>query len=354
MSMLPVGSTIGILGDGQLGRMLASAAARLGFDVVVFGPNEDSPASRVAKHTLVADYTDKDALAEFHVRTNVITLEFENVPVESIQILEDMGATVRPGKKSLEICQDRHLEKQFARDNGIPTAPYWVINSVEDLAAALKELDGKGILKTRRDGYDGHGQARVSKDDNPATAYARIGNQPAVLEAFVPFVGETSGIVARQADGTYTTFEPARNVHKDGILYSSTVPSGFDDETIADTIEYTIRLSKALDHVGVMAAEFFVLENGDIVLNEMAPRVHNSGHWTPEACQVGQFEQHIRAITGWPLIRPRRTVDVEMINLLGDDIFDTFGPDDLVTIYGKREARAGRKMGHVVRRLNLG
>ena len=350
--MLKVGSTIGILGDGQLGRMLACAAARLGFDVVVFGPNDDSPASRVAHHSIIADYDDKDALAEFSVRADVITLEFENVPVESIQILNDMGAVVRPGHKSLEICQDRHLEKQFARDLGIATADYWVIDTVEDLKSALSELSGKGILKTRGDGYDGHGQVRVTTGDNAETAFEKIGYQPAILEAFVPFVGETSGIVARRADGHYTTFEPARNVHQNGILYSSTVPSGFGEETISDTVEYAVRLAKALDHVGVMAVEFFVLENGEIVLNEMAPRVHNSGHWTPEACQVGQFEQHIRAIADWPLLKTRRLIDAEMINLLGDDIYQPFGTDDLVTIYGKREARPGRKMGHVVRRRN--
>ncbi len=349
MSALPIGSRIGILGDGQLGRMLAGAAARLGFDVVIMGPNDDSPAGRVATHNIVADYTDKDALAEFHVRTDVVTLEFENVPVAAIQMLEDMGSIVRPGQASLKICQDRHLEKQFARDLGIPTADYWVVETASDLASALEDLQGKGILKTRRDGYDGHGQTRVQTGDNAGEAFGRIGEQPAVLEAFVPFIGETSAVIARTPTGETTSFEPAENIHKDGILHRSLVPSRFSDRTRQIAIEYASRVAEGLGHVGVVATEFFVLENGEILLNEIAPRVHNSGHWTPEACRTGQFEQHIRAIAGWPLGDTARHSAVEMTNLLGDDIFQTFGSEDMVTLYGKRDARPGRKMGHVVR-----
>lgn len=357
MTPLPIGSRIGILGDGQLGRMLGTAAAKLGFDVIVFGQNEDSPAARIASHFICAEYTDKDALAEFHVRCDAITLEFENVPVSAIQTLTDMGATVRPGAKSLEICQDRHLEKQFARDNGVPTADYWVIDSVSDLENALSAMNGKGILKTRRDGYDGHGQARVETGDNAHEAYAKIGEQPAVLDAFVPFVAELSAIIARRADGEVRSFEPARNIHKNGILHTSTVPGRLDTgETFSDTIRedavnHAIRLAEALNHVGVIAVEYFLLDDGRIVLNEMAPRVHNSGHWTPEACLTGQFEQHIRAIAGWPLGNTQRILDVEMTNLLGEEIYQGFDADDLVTLYGKRKARPGRKMGHLVRRL---
>lgn len=351
MSQLPIGSRIGILGDGQLGRMLSTAAAKLGFDIVIFGQNEDGPAARVASHTICADYDDRDALAEFHVRCDVITLEFENVPVSAIQALNDMGADVRPGKRSLEICQDRHFEKKFARDNGVETARYWVINSADDLNAALEALQGEGILKTRRDGYDGHGQVRLATGDDAASAYQKIGESPAILESMVPFSGELSVVLARSPTGEIVAFEPAENVHKHGILHTSRVPARFSDATRSAAISAATRLIEALGHIGVMAVEFFALEDGSILLNEMAPRVHNSGHWTPEACLTGQFEQHIRAITGWPLGDVTRVMDAEMENLLGDDIYKAVAPDESLTLYGKREARPGRKMGHVVRRI---
>ncbi|MBN03008.1 5-(carboxyamino)imidazole ribonucleotide synthase [Ponticaulis sp.] len=354
MTPLPVGSVIGILGDGQLGRMLASEAARLGFDVVVFGKDEDSPARRVASHSIVAEYTDRDALAELSVRCDLITLEFENVPVEALQILEDMGATVRPGQTSLKICQDRHLEKSFSRDAGVMTADYHVVNSVDEAITAFEALGGNGILKTRRDGYDGHGQRRLKPEDSPVQAFEDLREAPCVFEALVPFAGEMSVIVARRADGEMATFEPAENIHKNGILHISRAPSRYAEETKQAAIEAAKKLAEALGHVGVMACEFFVLESGEILLNEIAPRVHNSGHWTPEACITGQFEQHIRAIAGWPLGSTVRLMDVEMENLLGDDVMKAYGsagPGDMITLYGKREMRAGRKMGHVVRKL---
>ena len=354
MKPLPVGSVIGILGDGQLGRMLASAAERLGFDVVVLGPNDDSPASRVAAHTIVAEYTDRDALAELSVRCDLITLEFENVPVEALQILEDMGATVYPGQKSLQICQDRHLEKSFARENGVATADYWMVDSVSGLKTALSELKGKGILKTRRDGYDGHGQRRLQTGDDAVSAYDGLDGAPCILEAMVPFAGEVSVVIARRADGLMTCFDPADNIHKHGILHTSRVPSKFPDSVQKAAIAAAESLAGALGHVGVMACEFFVLEDGTLLLNEMAPRVHNSGHWTPEACLTGQFEQHIRAIAGWPLGDVSRIMDAEMENLLGDDVLKAFGdagPEDMITLYGKRDMRPGRKMGHIVRKL---
>ena len=351
MTALPIGSCIGILGDGQLGRMLGVAAAKLGFDVVTLGPQDDSPASRIAAHSIIAEYNDKDALAELHVRSDVVTLEFENVPVTAIQILDDMGAIVRPGAKSLEICQDRHFEKQFARDHDVSTADYWTIDSAADLAAALKDVSGKAILKTRRDGYDGHGQIRLQPGDDVRNALDNIGNAPAILEQMVPFIGEMSVVLARSVTGEISAFDPAENVHKHGILHTSRAPARFSEETQKHAIAAALRLIEALGHVGVMAVEFFVLETGDILLNEMAPRVHNSGHWTPEACLTSQFEQHIRAVAGWPLGRVDRHSDVEMENLLGDDVHKAVAPEDSLTLYGKRDVRPGRKMGHIVRRL---
>lgn len=354
MTPLRVGSTIGILGDGQLGRMLACAAADLGFDVVVFGPNEDSPAGRVAAENIIADYTDKDALAEFSVRADIATLEFENVPVSALQMLEDMDCPVHPGVKSLEVCQDRHFEKKFARENGVDTASYWVIDHLDDLEAAMEELGGEGILKTRRDGYDGHGQRRIKKSSNPHEMFTALGRSPCILEAMVPFAGEMSVVLARSASGEIRAYDPSRNIHRNGILHSARVPSSFSHEIERAAIRAATRLITALGHVGVLACEFFVLETGEILLNEMAPRVHNSGHWTPEVCMTGQFEQHIRAVAGWPLGNQKRLMDAEMENLLGDDVEKAFGPAgpfDMVTLYGKREARPGRKMGHVVRKL---
>ncbi|MAP96103.1 MAG: 5-(carboxyamino)imidazole ribonucleotide synthase [Ponticaulis sp.] len=350
MTALPLGSTIGILGDGQLGRMLAGAAARLGFDVVILGPGDHSPASRVAAHAIQADYTDKDALAEFSVRSDLVTLEFENVPVSALNMLLDMGATVHPGPKSLEICQDRHFEKSFARETGVPTADYWVVDSVDDLRAAMRELQGGGILKTRRDGYDGHGQRRLKSGDDPITVYGDLDGVPCILEAMVPFAGEVSVVLARSATGEIKAYDPAENVHTNGILHTSRVPARFDEAVLKSAQSAATQLITALGHVGVLACEFFVLEDGGLLLNEMAPRVHNSGHWTPEACLTGQFEQHIRAIAGWPLGPTDRLFDAEMENLLGEDIYKPLAPGDMVTLYGKREARAGRKMGHVVRK----
>lgn len=351
MSPLPVGSTIGILGDGQLGRMLAGAAARLGFDVVIFGPNDDSPAGRVSAHQIVADYEDKDALAELSVRCDLITLEFENVPVSALRLLDDMGKPVFPGPKSLEICQERHFEKQFARENGVETAAYWVIDTADDLDAALSDLSGEGILKTRRDGYDGHGQRRIRTGDNPVEIFQSLDGVACLLETLVPFDGEISVVIARSESGEIKAYDVAQNVHVGGILHSSTVPASYHRGIQLQAISSATKLVEALGHVGVLACEFFVLKTGELLLNEMAPRVHNSGHWTPEACLTGQFEQHIRAIAGWPLGDVTRLINVEMVNLLGEDIYQSFAPGDMVTLYGKHEARKGRKMGHVVRKL---
>lgn len=356
MTPLSVGSTIGILGGGQLGRMLAGAAAQLGFDTIILSPEADCPASRVAADHIQADYTDEVALKELTDRCDVITYEFENVPVKSAKFLISAGAVVRPGSAALEKAQDRVAEKTFLQQSGIPTADFAAINEASQIADPLQSFDGSGILKTRRDGYDGKGQVRLKFGDDYEAAHKALGHAPCILEAMVPFEKEISVVVARGVTGDVVCFDPPHNEHVNGILRRSTVPSGIMPTVEEAAKEAGAKLVKALDYVGVLALEFFVLEDGRLLANEYAPRVHNSGHWTPEACATGQFEQHIRAIVGWPLGDTTRFHDVEMLNLLGEDAIlpdlDLSG-DHQTTLYGKRDALPGRKMGHIVRRLKL-
>lgn len=350
MSALPVGSTIGILGTGQLGRMLACAAAMLGFDVVVFGPEADSPAARVAADAIVADYTDEVALKALHERCDRITLEFENVPVSAIEYLTSIGADVRPGASALNVSQDRLNEKTLANSLGISSTRFAAINSAEDVKAAQATL-GDGILKTRRDGYDGHGQVRLKPGLTCEEAYQRIGERPAIYEALVPFQTEISVILARRCDSEIVVYDCPENHHEGGILRESVVPANVPAQTRDRAMDAARRLANHLDYVGVMAVEFFVLEGGDILFNEMAPRVHNSGHWTQGACFTSQFEQHIRAIADWPLGSTERFSDASMKNLLGDDLMNTSsktGPKPGFVAYGKRHSRYARKMGHFV------
>ena len=354
MSPLRPGATIGILGGGQLGRMMASAAAQLGFDVLIYSPEDDPPAGRVAAGAFQADWDDAEALTEFAAACDVITLEFENVPVASVEIIERAGKRVLPGAKSLSVSQDRLIEKTFLNEHGIPTAPFRQIDAATDIPAALAELGGIGVLKTRRQGYDGKGQAWVRDPSEAEAAWAKIGAVPAILEAAIAFQCEISVLVARSAGGSTLSWAPPRNVHEDGILARSAVPSGLPKAIEDGARAKAMHLAEALGHTGVLALEFFVLPDGTLLANEFAPRVHNSGHWTPEACQTGQFEQHIRAVAGWPLGDTRRLFDAEMVNLIGDaGLVDpkTLGKNDVLTLYGKREARPGRKMGHITRRL---
>lgn len=354
MSSLRFGATIGILGGGQLGRMLASAGAQLGFDVMIYSPEDDPPAGRVAAGAWSAAWDDGDALAEFARACDVVTLEFENVPVRTVEILEAAGTIVRPGAASLKVSQDRYTEKTFLNAQGIPTARFEPVDGPGDITAALAALGGKGVLKTRREGYDGKGQAWIRSPEEAEAAWQRIGGAPAILEAAIGFQCEISVLVARSPSGETRSWAPPRNLHKDGILSVSTVPSGLPKAIEDEARSKAVRLVEALEHVGVLALEFFVLPDGTLLANEFAPRVHNSGHWTPEACQTGQFEQHMRAVAGWPLGDTHRLYDAEMINLIGEDGLASpagLGPHDTLTLYGKREARPGRKMGHVTRRL---
>lgn len=351
---LPPGSTVGIIGGGQLGRMLAMAAARLGYCTVVLDPQPDCPAAQTANHQIVAAYDDPQALEELSGQCDVATYEFENVPVAAAEKLAK-NLAVLPPPLALERAQDRLTEKTFLNDIGVETAPYHAIDSDADLASGLAGFGGNGVLKTRRLGYDGKGQIvfRNITGNNAEGAYAQMGNVPLILEGLVPFVMEVSVIAARGRDGAMAAFDIAQNVHRDGILATSTVPAAVS-ETVAQAAKHAaFQVLEALDYAGVIGVEFFVLEDGGLLANEFAPRVHNSGHWTEAACAVSQFEQHIRAVCGLPLGDTARHSDCVMENLIGDDVDrvpEVFGQSDTVLhLYGKTETRPGRKMGHVTR-----
>lgn len=348
---LPLGATIGILGGGQLGRMLALAAARLGFKTHIYCPDRQSPAFEVTPHKTIAAYDDHAALRAFAEMVDVVTYEFENVPAGTAEFLAGLKP-LRPGAKALSISQDRLAEKRFIGDLGIPVAPYRPIREIADLAPALAALGGSAILKTTRLGYDGKGQRNVNSLADATAAFADLAPHPLVLEAFVPFVREISVVIARGLDGATAAFDPAENVHRDGILFTSTVPAQISGETAAEAIRHAAAIAGALDYAGVLGVEFFVLADGNLVVNEIAPRVHNSGHWTEAVCVTDQFEQHIRAIAGWPLGDPRRLADVVMENLIGDEIAAIpagLGDGVRPHAYGKAESRPGRKMGHLNR-----
>ncbi|MEM9105451.1 MAG: 5-(carboxyamino)imidazole ribonucleotide synthase [Pseudomonadota bacterium] len=345
--------TVGIVGGGQLGRMLAVAAARLGLQTIVLEPGEKCPAAQVSSSQITAAYDDPDALDTLAVLSDVITYEFENVPVEAARTLAEKKP-VYPPPQALEVSQDRLTEKTFLHDCGIQTAEFTSVDSQEELEKALAAFNGKGVLKTRRLGYDGKGQ--VLFDDpgqSSAHIYTELGSVPLILESLVPFVAEISVIGARAADGKITCFDPAQNHHREGILRRSIVPADVPERAKDESRAATRKILEKLDYVGVVGVEFFVLADGTIMANELAPRVHNSGHWTQAACAVSQFEQHIRAICGLPLADATRHSDCEMENLIGDEVERLTEllqqPDTVVEIYGKHDVRPGRKMGHFTR-----
>lgn len=362
MAVVGPNGVIGILGGGQLGRMLALAGARLGINAHIYCPEEGSPAGAVAARTTTGSYTDALALERFGRSVDAVTYEFENVPAETVEILTRAGVSVAPGAKALAVAQDRLIEKQFVRSLGAATAPFEAVDSPSDLAAAIQRLGAPAILKTRRLGYDGKGQTliRASGGDAEKTwreatekAWAEIGARPSILEGFVDFEFELSVIGARSSSGEVSLYDPPRNEHRDGILRRSTVPSGAGQATIDAAAAIARGMLDALDYVGVIGVEFFVLKDGSVAVNEFAPRVHNSGHWTTDACAVSQFEQHIRAVAGWPLGSPARHSDAVMENLIGDEAARwkelAREPQTCVHLYGKRDAAPGRKMGHVTR-----
>ena len=350
MSELPSGSVIGILGGGQLGRMLAVAASRLGFACHIYDPGANPPAGDVARSVTVAPYQDEAALRAFAASVDVITYEFENVPTSALDILESLKP-IRPNRKALATAQDRLSEKDFLTGLGIPCAPYAAVPTSADLAAAIASIGTPAILKTTRLGYDGKGQVRIMSPDEATAARATM-RQACVLEGFVTFTHEVSVIAARGLDGSVACYDPGENVHEDGILRTTTVPARLTASQRTDAILMAARILNALDYVGVLGLELFVTPQG-LIANEIAPRVHNSGHWTQNGCAVDQFEQHIRAITGWPLGDGGRHSDVVMENLIGDDILKVPAlarqPQTALHLYGKGAARPGRKMGHVNR-----
>jgi 5-(carboxyamino)imidazole ribonucleotide synthase len=353
---LPPGSTIGILGSGQLGRMLAMAAARLGLKTHVYC-EQTGPAFDVATHTTKGAFADREALRAFAKLVDAVTYEFENVPLETAGHLAEL-VPVRPGAKALEVAQDRLVEKTFLASLGIAVAPFRAAGSAEDVARALDELDAPAILKSRRFGYDGKGQASLAPGADVAAAWAEVGARPAVLEQRLNFAAELSALVVRGADGALAFYDCPRNQHRQGILHRSSVPSGLPAEDLARAREIGALIADRLDYVGVLAVEMFHLGEAAparlrLLVNEIAPRVHNSGHWTLDACTVSQFENHMRAVAGWPLGSTARHSDAEMTNLIGPAAGDwrtlAAEPGLCLHLYGKREARAGRKMGHITR-----
>jgi 5-(carboxyamino)imidazole ribonucleotide synthase len=356
MQPLAPGSTIGIVGGGQLGRMAALAAARLGYRTHIFSPEPDSPAAQVSAAATVAAYSDQAAIADFASKVDVVTFEFENVPADSVRLMAE-SVPVRPCWKVLETAQDRIAEKSFFNSIGIATAPWRPVSSAAELKTAVAELGRPSVLKTARMGYDGKGQVKIGPDTDLDEAWASLGaglDAPGagILEGFIAFEGEISVIVARGIDGGWASFDPVWNVHKDHILDTSTVPAPIAPHLADAAMEMAHRAAEALGVIGLLAVEMFVTGE-QLLVNEMAPRPHNSGHWTMDACVTDQFEQFIRAVCGLPLGSPERHSDATMKNLIGIDahqwaeILDD--PTAKLHLYGKAEARAGRKMGHVNR-----
>ncbi len=350
------GDTIGILGSGQLGRMLALAAARLGLKVHIFCP-ERGPAFDVCAVQTQAAYEDDAALAKFAASVRLVTYEFENVPAHPADFLA-ARAPVHPNPAALAVAQDRFAEKTFLNRLGIETAPFAAVDSLADLERAMTITGLPGILKTRRFGYDGKGQSMLREREAAADAWRACGEAASILEGFVPFAREVSVVAARGVDGAIAAFDVNENVHANHILSVTTAPARIHPQTAEAAVAMTARILTALDYVGVIAVEMFVVGEGRserLVVNEMAPRVHNSGHWTLDAAVTSQFEQHIRAICGFPLGSTRRHGQVEMRNLIGGEANEwrdlLAQPGQCVHLYGKHEARAGRKMGHVTRLL---
>ena len=348
--LLPSGATIGILGGGQLGRMLSVAASRLGFKTCIFEPAGDCPASHVANFHLKADYDDTAALTRFAESCDVVTYEFENIPTAALDAIETLRP-IHPPRAALATSQDRLTEKTFLQSLGLTVAPFADVTDAASLDAAIAAVGLPAILKTRRMGYDGKGQARIMTPTDAAAALAAMNGAPAVLEGFVDFTHEVSVIAARGQDGAVACFDPGQNVHEGGILRTTTVPATLNPAQRTDAILIAARILNALDYVGVLGVELFVTKEA-LIVNEIAPRVHNSGHWTQNGCAIDQFEQHIRAVAGWPLGDGSRHSNVVMENLIGADMDRV--PQIATTaaslhLYGKPEARPGRKMGHVNR-----
>ncbi len=353
--MIGPGKTLGIVGGGQLGRMIALAAARYGLRAHVYCPDRDSPAFEVAAAHTCAAYDDPEALGRFAAAVDVVTYEFENVPRAAAEALA-AARPLHPSPSALATTQDRLDEKAFVASLGIPTAPFRGVASADELARALDEIGRPAVLKTRRFGYDGKGQAMIREGADPEAAFTALGGAPCILEGFVPFEREVSVVAARTAAGEFGAWDLCANEHRNHILDATRVPAGVSPATEREAIEVARRIADALGYVGVLAVEMFLVRDAGaerLVVNEIAPRVHNSGHWTLEGAETSQFEQHVRAVCGWPLGSTRRLGRVEMRNLIGADAEAWAAilgePGAHLHLYGKDEARPGRKMGHVTR-----
>ena len=345
------GGMIGILGGGQLGRMLALAAARLGLRSHIYSDEPDAPAFQVSSERTLARYDDRGALETFAEACDVITFEFENVPAAAAAALGERRP-IFPGADALAVTQDRSREKRFVTEMGLKTAPFAVVAEADDIEASFGRIGAPAILKTTRLGYDGKGQVKVHSATEARAAFGAFRNGPCILEGFVDFAFEASVIAARARNGEFATYDPPENFHADHILRRSTVPSRLSADQCAEAREIARRIAEGLDYVGVLAVELFACNEGALLVNEIAPRVHNSGHWTLEACATSQFEQHIRAVAGWPLGDPSRHSDAVMQNLIGEDAIDwrkLVAGGGALHLYGKAEIRPGRKMGHVTR-----
>jgi 5-(carboxyamino)imidazole ribonucleotide synthase len=349
MPITPPGSTIGIIGGGQLGRMLARAASRMGYKTHIYTPDKDSPASHVATKTTIGAYQDAAALRAFGQSVDVVTFEFENIPAETLEML-DHTVAVRPKSSVLFTTRHRLREKEFIRAQGIATAPFAPVRSEAELAEAMKTIGVPSVLKTCEMGYDGKGQVLIKNASDATTAWATLGKTECILEGFVKFSAEASVIVARSTLGEARCYPLVENIHRDHILHKTIAPAPFIDAHQEQGSKIAKTLAEALDVVGLLAVEMFVTEGG-LLVNELAPRPHNSGHWTMEGAPTSQFEQHIRAICGWALGDTTAHRPCEMINLLGDDWLEWQNyarrPDAHVHLYGKSDSRPGRKMGHV-------
>jgi 5-(carboxyamino)imidazole ribonucleotide synthase len=350
---LAPGSAIGVIGGGQLGRMLSLAAAELGFDVVILEPDKGCPASRVAARTIAAPYDDPEALAKLAKACAVVTYEFENVPAAAVDRLAALGAEVAPGARALAVAQDRVEEKTFLNAHGAPTVAFAPASTPDEAVEAVVHVGAPALMKTRREGYDGKGQRWVEHAADAAAAFTALGGLPVIVEAACPFVRELSVIAARGRDGATAVYPLAENHHEHGILRRSIAPAQVAKATAEQAERIAARVLGGLDYVGVIGIELFELADGALLVNEFAPRVHNTGHWTQDGCEVSQFEQHIRAVAGWPLGPTHAIAHVEMLNLLGDEAHGwgklAAEPETRVHLYGKRDAKPGRKMGHVNR-----
>lgn len=347
--MIKPGSTIGIIGGGQLGRMSALAAFHLGYKVHIFSPSAEDPAKQVTPLATTAAYDDADALKKFAASVDVVTFEFENIPADAIRMIAAITPT-HPSADVLHITQHRRREKEFLRSIGIATAPFAPVYDEDSLRHGTAAVGFPCILKTAEEGYDGKGQRTIREPAERNKAWEELRNKESVLESFVDFEMELSVIVARNGKET-ACYQPVHNIHKNHILHKTIVPAPIAPEAAAEAISVATRIADGIRLQGLLAVEMFLTRDGKILVNELAPRPHNSGHWSMDACATSQFEQHIRAVCGLPLGATEILCSAEMLNLLGDDVNDIdkylADPRAKLHLYGKSEARAGRKMGHV-------